>query len=662
MAEKKLRLEADQRLDLDDLQFLIDQGDVRLNEVMRSLFAKEATRGYILRGFEFEGVAASLDIRLKDLESIAVDSDGHILYRPVSGSTVDYSVSSFAPATNIYLHLDEKEIASDTASRRKWDVGSNAEILFSPFTRNLRSFGVYMTTGGFVDSADPSDVDDPGTHKMIQVGVLTHDGSEVDSWIPTPTEDRILLWESKHSQNEVGNRLYWKPGTIEFAGTINGALGASSGTVPVNENIAGYPDAGTLLVGHGATNGVNDQEILEYTSHDGGSPGTFTLAGTTANAHASGQPVSILSPAGFEFSVNASFDGTNWVKDIDDMISSKFQFSGDKITWASRDASNNADWLDSAWDNQNGGFDLTTYLWESLKTSGVLEVEGTSALKDQATLGENIVGNDVNAELETPRIKADYDSNTVGKKTLIWEAQPNPSGTFKSPLRMYLRNDIATGGPDFELVFNAVYSNGTSLWSQDSTTEARYRIRWWTGGASLFLERQSAGAGTWGDGAWTNAIEFRAANNPNRISLQDDGEFRFTNTGTNSNPSATTAHSNILVAKNLVKAWANITMPVNPSATTVPLTTFPNVTDGFNITGGAYELSDTQAKMTIATAMDNANFAVVCGNGLATRIMKVTAFSTTQFTIRAADSSGTFQAIDVNNDDFMVVILARDSS
>ncbi len=268
--QKLLNLSADQRWDLDDFEFHRDAPEGMLHEALQALTVEEQTLGYIIRGFNFSPApGTSLNLRLADEFGAAMDSNGHLIIRPTTGGTEDFAMPASEPT--IYAHLYEKRIDSDTASRRKYDTGSSVEVAFSPDTRITRSYGVYTNTSGFVDSADPSDSDDPGTHNMIKLGICATDGSDILSWDPEPNYawfhtgevtigDGVTSFGQHNGADEtpfqtiliaalnagVQPKIFVKPGTYTFANELNitqadvRIIGAGSDLVTID----GSPGAG----------------------------------------------------------------------------------------------------------------------------------------------------------------------------------------------------------------------------------------------------------------------------------------------------------------------------------------------------------------------------------------------------------------------------------
>ena len=135
--QKFLKLSADQRWDLDDFDFHRDAPEGMLHEALQALFVEEQTLGYVIRGFNFSPASgASLNLRLADEFSAAVDSNGHLIIRPTTGSTEDFAMP--ASQASIFVHLYEKRIDSDTASRRRFDAQLNHVVE----TRIVRITGI----------------------------------------------------------------------------------------------------------------------------------------------------------------------------------------------------------------------------------------------------------------------------------------------------------------------------------------------------------------------------------------------------------------------------------------------------------------------------------------------------------------------------------------
>ena len=124
-------------------------------------------------------------------------------------------------------------------------------------------------------------------------------------------------------------------------------------------------------------------------------------------------------------------------------------------------------------------------------------------------------------------------------------------------------------------------------WTRDGggeITGTRFRLA--TGG--IYVEHY-IGA-TWADSAWvTNG------------NLGIDGWLKFFGTSTNSNPAATVAQTNALVAKNTPKAFGKVSVDNGT----------PTLNDGFNCSVAA----DTELLVTFAAAMANADYTVIASMG-----------------------------------------------
>lgn len=160
------------------------------------------------------------------------------------------------------------------------------------------------------------------------------------------------------------------------------------------------------------------------------------------------------SGAGWEFTVNALWNGAAWDADDDTTASSRVVFSAGEILWGSR-AAGAGTWADSAWNN--------------------------------VTLGTPLFG--TNAQAETARLTMPRD--TVQTRILLF-AFPGIAGTHG--IRVYRSNHTTES---LEITSNAVWDADTSTWAKEAAANTSILVR--INRARLELRRRSTTAGTWTD-------------------------------------------------------------------------------------------------------------------------------------------------------------------
>lgn len=170
----------------------------------------------------------------------------------------------------------------------------------------------------------------------------------------------------------------------------------------------------------------------------------------------------------FEVTMNASWDGTQWVLDQSGQSASKMEQSE---------------------------YGLVTYVY-SAGTTPFTDADfkhmWSSTPTGLTALGSGFTSTDTDREV--PRVQAIY-SDTANKKTLVMEVRP-PIGGTDFTFRIY----ADTTGLD--IVANASWDNATALWSQIESAKESFRLRFQGTDTRVIFDYKAAAAGTWADTAW----------------------------------------------------------------------------------------------------------------------------------------------------------------
>lgn len=190
-----------------------------------------------------------------------------------------------------------------------------------------------------------------------------------------------------------------------------------------------------------------------------------------------------------EFVYNAEWDQTalEWAKDDTAAVANRVHITTVGISTFGRAAALAANWPDASW----------------VASFGVSENSGNSSV---FTYGQIVAGGlnlATEAGVETPRFRADY--SNLFDKTLIdfSERDSTPSGTR---MRTYRGDNgfLPSALYPVQQVSNAVWDEGTALWTQENAALPSMLFEFSNGGIACY--RKNAGAAPWVDGAWDRAL------------------------------------------------------------------------------------------------------------------------------------------------------------
>lgn len=254
-----------------------------------------------------------------------------------------------------------------------------------------------------------------------------------------------------------------------------------------------------------------------------------------------------------EITVNASYNGTQYVKDVTGLVAVRYKFgSFAGFEMSSRLAANNASW--SAWD-------------------------ATTVRADPASLitffgGQIRPGNDLQ-DSTTPRISVPRYVPSTNRRTLLFESPIVDSNTAV-PIRIYLDTANTIAGEGFTFTWNAKWDHSIGSWTQDVPSQRSYG--WAMVTQRFWFFSKVSGAIPWGDG-FNNWDSYDAFDRPGGTShnnglVMKDGVLRVDAPSVVSNPTAQTpVLLNALYAKTMIKSWArNRYLVPNPA-----------ILDGFNV-------------------------------------------------------------------------------
>lgn len=258
-----------------------------------------------------------------------------------------------------------------------------------------------------------------------------------------------------------------------------------------------------------------------------------------------------LSLGTFELVTNASWNGTNWTKDVSGLEASLYLFSGTEFRISKRNAADNTPWSVFPVDK------FQVYSVGNL-TSGFLG--------DNMSLGTS--GSlPMSTRLSIPRVS---ESSTM--RTLVFESPGtgSPSLPIRTYYNSYFSSGASLGQGKFETV-NARWNETTKNWVQDVPSQPSHGS-FFGENFSLALYKDS-GSAPWQDDNWTRSTGYNAVTKTFGL---DDSIIRFKTVGSIGNPSSATAVlSNAIYPKNTVKAWARLR--ITNSTNTY------SVDEGFNI-------------------------------------------------------------------------------
>jgi hypothetical protein len=223
---------------------------------------------------------------------------------------------------------------------------------------------------------------------------------------------------------------------------------------------------------------------------------------------------------------NASWDGSNWNQD-DATKASVFHSMGTSETMLSKDAGA-APWV--AWDHNRKIHSTVAALYSDI-------ISGSLAL------GTELVG--TQADVLIPRLTTAMANSGVATedRTCIFN-MPTYSSSFGS-IRFYRSRLLANY---LEITYNAEWDG--SQWDYDNASDGATKI---IIGESGLHSWSYSGAGPWNDGVWVR--EYALYQNSGNYIYLNDKNFRIVNASANSNPVNTTAITNWITAKGIIKSW-----------------------------------------------------------------------------------------------------------
>ncbi len=237
-----------------------------------------------------------------------------------------------------------------------------------------------------------------------------------------------------------------------------------------------------------------------------------------------------------EITVNASFNGTQYSKDVTGALATRYRFSTTTgFTMSTRKAANDTAW--SSWD------------------SAVIRTDPASL---QTTLGGPLLLGDELLDGSTPRITAQRFSPNTTRRTLLFES-PIAGSATSVPIRIYIDTSNTNNGEGFTFTWNAKWDNSIARWVQDTPSQRAYA--WAMSPGKFWFFSKAAGSLPWDDGyfSWDSYDAFdraQAAGSAAAGMTVKDGTYRVDSPGAVSNPAATApVLLNAVYAKSMVKAW-----------------------------------------------------------------------------------------------------------
>ena len=186
---------------------------------------------------------------------------------------------------------------------------------------------------------------------------------------------------------------------------------------------------------------------------------------------------------------NAYWDGTLWNRDAS-FVSSVFEISPEGIfSFGSHNGS--ATWTDLAWVR-------STKINES--GFGANDVSGTFFPPEILRLGENLL---TGTQADVPRISTVVNPSS---RVLVQKiSSASRLGTFAATTSgdVYIYSSLTTTGASFfEIVVNASFDSGTSLWTKN--INGNVAVKYQFGQTEFTIKtRDAATAGTWNDSSWS---------------------------------------------------------------------------------------------------------------------------------------------------------------
>jgi hypothetical protein len=254
-----------------------------------------------------------------------------------------------------------------------------------------------------------------------------------------------------------------------------------------------------------------------------------------------------------EITVNASFNGSQWSKDITGQQATRFDLTAQGgFQMSTRSAVNDSPW--SGWDAFPVRFD----------PAGMVNLfQYTLKLGSGAT------------QANIARLSADRYSASTTRRTLLFESPVTEANTAV-PIRIYLDTTNTEKGDGFCFTYNARWDQALDKWVQD--VPSRRSNSWLMSEGRFWFFSKVSGSGPWSDNfsSWDTYDLFDrlypgAAYQGLAVK---DGTFRVDSASTVSNPAAATGIVlNAVYAKSMVKAWGIGNYSTAPGA---------GVLDGFN--------------------------------------------------------------------------------
>jgi len=424
----------------------------------------------------------------------------------------------------------------------------------------------------------------------------------------------VYLWQKRR---DAGNFLLNMPnGRLDLSGTIASAAEGASARITST-----YPDAGVA------------KYVLLWEA--------TRSSGVGVRLYVSDADVG--SEDGFVLTVNALWNGSQWVRDYS-ATSSYYRLSSGHLSMYTYSSSDPSPWNDSGWG-----------------TPGVKNLEfpedsrgkGTMLWTGSVYLGTRLINDATDAE--TPRIDTDVALDATSTYTLIWRGSMLSSDPY---IRLYSGSDGLRSESVLVFTVNAEFESSADTWSRDNDSFDSMRLDISNGRLNVML-MDNAESNGWDDTDWESISTATNANNlltTRYITTGGPGnDVTFNNAlltlcslntgpaGNRYNPLYNSVPiSHTLYSCNMVKAWARFT--ITPSATVA-------INDGFNISSIAADANH-DLVVDLALAMANTNYSVVClsddsyQSGAVWQLTDVGTRTATQFQLRLYDPSGSVLNID----------------
>lgn len=337
----------------------------------------------------------------------------------------------------------------------------------------------------------------------------------------------------------------WATNVIRASGQA-GAAGVLNalGQLVVGTNLLGTSQDGTPRVEIDYTNSAGARTLV-FQSLRTGVGGSSIMRVYRANS-----TNDQFDAAEITFNCSWNAGSSQWNKDTPGTASSKLEIGYDVLQYRQRLSGNDTPWGDGAWDTQ---------LYSNV---GNMNMTGTfNSFAPQAFLAQSV------ASQYTARFQGFADSNVGGY--WLMDAYNDISGA--GMVREYI---VFAGGVFSKAItINARFDG--AFWNRDASAPAM-RFTWNPNGYSA-QSFDATGTPAWNDGSWVNQHFISAV--PGLASFFRDGILDFVAVGANSNPASNVGVKNAVVAKNVCKAWAKISLTGAPSAT---------VDEGFNIASASF--------------------------------------------------------------------------